>query len=254
MTCVLDISCGFSFRIYYIILNLNSIIHVKKQDLELTDDNLLYLDNHLIVVKKSAGMLVQGDYTGDVSLFELTKEYLRRRFDKKGQVYLGLVHRLDRPVAGIIAFARTSKAAARLNEQIRNRTFVKIYRALVHGRPPANGEFIDYIIRNGATSVTGSAATGKKAVLNYQLLKYHQGISLVEIDLCTGRHHQIRVQFAQRGFPVVGDFRYGSKQKFGNKALALYACRLQFAHPVLKTTMEFNIPPEVYWPRDFTME
>ncbi len=217
-------------------------------------DNLLYLDNHLLVVKKPAGLLVQGDHTGDETLFDQTREYLRTRFDKKGQVYLGLVHRLDRPVAGIIVFARTSKAAARLNEQIRNRTFTKIYRALVHGRPPEKDELTDYIVRNGINSTTGTAATGKQAVLNYRLLKHHNGISLVEIDLCTGRHHQIRVQFAQRGYPVVGDFRYGSQQKFGDKALALYACRVKFTHPVLKTEMQFTIPPEDYWPREFVME
>jgi len=217
-------------------------------------DNLLYLDNHLIVVKKPAGLLVQGDRTGDDTLFSQAQEYLRTRFDKKGQVYLGLVHRLDRPVAGIIVFARTSKAAARLNEQIRNHTFTKIYRALVHGRPPEHGEWTDYIVRNGINSTTGTSVTGKQAVLNYRLLKHYNGISLVEIDLCTGRHHQIRVQFAQRGYPVVGDFRYGSQQKFGDKALALYACRVKFTHPVLKTAMEFTIPPEDYWPREFTKE
>jgi len=199
-------------------------------------------------------MLTQGDKTGDISLFEITKEYIKKKYQKPGNVYLGLVHRLDRPVSGIVIFARTSKAAARLNEQIRNRKIMKIYWALVQGKPAKQGQFIDYINRNEMTSKISDATKGKKAELKYRLLKHVDDISMLEIELRTGRHHQIRVRFASRDYPILGDFRYGSRIKFGNKALALHAHRIKITHPVQKTEMSFVSLPEENWPHDFLSE
>jgi len=214
-------------------------------------DFLIYIDNHIIVVRKPAGMLIQGDKTGDITLFDLTKFYIKNKFEKPGNVYLAIVHRLDRPVSGVIVFARTSKAAARLNEQIRKRKMKKTYWALVHGKPPKQGEFIDYINRNQKTSIISNNKKGKRAELNYLLLKQQDNISMLEIDLVTGRHHQIRVQFANRGYPILGDFLYGSRLKYGNRALALHACRLSFAHPVQNEEKSFFTMPDENWPKNF---
>ena len=214
-------------------------------------DFLIYYDNHIIVVRKPAGMLVQGDNTGDISLFEITKSYIKNKYNKPGNVYLGLVHRLDRPVSGVIVFARTSKAAARLNEQIKKRKIKKTYWALVHGHPPVRGDYVDYINRNRKTSTISSNKKGKKAELTYRLIKKSDNISLIEVDLVTGRHHQIRVQFANRGYPILGDFLYGSRQKYGNRTLALHAFELSFYHPVQNTEMNFTTMPDENWPENF---
>ncbi len=212
---------------------------------------ILYIDNHLLVANKPAGLLVQGDQTGDSTLLELSKVFLKHEFDKKGNVYLGLVQRIDRPVSGIVVFARTSKAAGRLSEAIRQRQFRKTYVALVQGVPDQQDKLIDYLDRNGVTSIIVDSDTGKKAELSYKRLDSKKNVSLLEIDLHTGRHHQIRVQFASRGFPILGDFRYGSKTRFGNKALALHASRLTLQHPVSKEWLTFNSCPDMsYWPID----
>ncbi len=217
-------------------------------------DHLIFIDNHIIVVRKPAGMLIQGDKTGDTTLFEITKTYIKKKFKKPGNVYLGLVHRLDRPVSGVIVFARTSKAAVRLNEQIRNRKIKKTYWTLVQGKPPKKGEFVDYINRNEMTSTISNNEKGQRAELKYRLLKQSDNISLLEIDLGTGRHHQIRVQFANRGYPILGDFRYGSRVKYGNRALALHAYKLSFTHPVQQTEMSFTTLPDENWPNDLLPE
>lgn len=207
--------------------------------------NIIYEDNHLLVVNKPAGMLVQGDITGDESLLEIAKKYIKEKYNKPGNIFLGLVHRLDRPTSGVIVFARTSKAASRLSKQFREKTIEKYYVALVQGKIPKSGILKDKISRNGATSKIGY--TGKQAELKYKLLKYKNNISKVEIKLITGRHHQIRVQFAERGNPILGDFRYGSKIKFGNKALALHAFSISLIHPTKKEKMIFNFNPDDYW-------
>lgn len=211
--------------------------------------NIIYEDNHLLVANKPAGMLVQGDITGDESLLEITKKYIKEKYNKPGNVFLGLVHRLDRPASGVIVLARTSKAASRLSKQFREKTIEKYYVALVEGKIPKSGILKDKISRNGANSKINN--NGKQAELKYKLLKYKNNVSKVEIKLITGRHHQIRVQFAERGNPILGDFRYGSKIKFGKKALALHSYSLSLAHPTTKENMTFEFEPDDYWENYF---
>ena len=209
--------------------------------------DIIYSDNHLLVVNKPAGMLVQGDKSGDCSLHETAKSYIKEKYKKKGNVYLGLVHRLDRPASGVVVLARTSKAAARLSKQFRERKVGKVYLALAEGDVPAEGEWTDHIVRNGVTSRIGNSGDGHMADLKFRRIKYMKGISLVEIELGTGRHHQIRVQFASRGFPLLGDFRYGSAIKFGEKAIALHSRALTLMHPTTGEEMTFSAPTDKYW-------
>ena len=212
---------------------------------------VLYIDNHLLVVRKPACILVQGDRTGDTSLLDYAREYIKDKFNKPGNVYLGLVHRLDRPTSGVVVFALTSKAAKRLSEQFRVRHVRKIYWALVEGEVPTEGTLVDRIRRHGRTSHVTKGAGGQHAELSFRRLRYRKGVSWVEIELATGRHHQIRVQFARRGHPVLGDFRYGSKVKFGQKALALHARSLTIIHPTRKEEMTFVAELESFWPKQF---
>ncbi|MGK0291052.1 MAG: 23S rRNA pseudouridine1911/1915/1917 synthase [bacterium] len=220
--------------------------------------NVLYLDNHLLVVQKASCMLVQPDHTGDLSLLDIGKEFLKEKFNKPGNVFLGLVHRLDRPVSGVIAFARTTKAASRLSEEFRLKTTKKIYWALVEGKVPKSGTWIDQIVRDEVNSYVFNDQIKRKftqkpkhAELSFKLLDYKNGVSWVEIELETGRHHQIRVQFSSRKFPLLGDFRYGSKTQFGKKAVALHARSLEITHPTKKERIKFEAEPEKYWPKHF---
>lgn len=204
--------------------------------------NVLYEDNHIIVVEKPVNVLSQGDDTKDVSLLDMVKEYVKVKYNKPGNVYIGLVHRLDRPVGGIMVFARTSKAASRLSEQVRNGSFSKKYLACVKGKMEKESDtLVDYLLRldNGQTIVDKN---GKKAVLSYRVLQYNKKIdaSLVDISLETGRHHQIRVQFASRGHYLLGDQRYGCQDR---TQIALYAYCLEFVHPVSKEKMNFTLKP-----------
>lgn len=210
--------------------------------------NILYEDNHIIVVEKKANILSQGDKTGDKDLLTMVKEYIKEKYNKPGNVYIGLIHRLDRPVGGIMVFAKTSKAASRLSKQIQDKKFKKTYLAIINGIiPSANGELKDYLkkLPNGNTIVSED---GKLSILNYQVLQKNakKQKALVEIDLKTGRHHQIRVQFASRGYPLCGDNRYGIKD---NTQIALYAYKLEFTHPTTKENMIFklNPPKRDYW-------
>ena len=196
-------------------------------------------------------MLVQGDRTGDRSLLDCAREYIKDKFNKPGNVYMGLVHRLDRPTSGVVVFALTSKAAKRLSEQFRVGSVRKIYWALVEGKTPTNGTWVDQIHRHGPTSHLVKGNGGQRAELSFRRLRYAKGVSWVEIELATGRHHQIRVQFSHRGHPVIGDFRYGSKVKFGQKALALHARSLTISHPTKKEEMTFVAGLESFWPRQF---
>ncbi len=186
---------------------------------------IIFEDNHLIVVAKPAGMLVQGDDTGDVTLLEITKQYIKEKYNKPGNVYLGLVHRLDRPTSGVVCFAKTSKAAARLSKQFQAKTMKKNYLALVQGNVQDSGTFIDKIDRKDRNSFI--SPKGKHAEFSYTKLAFHDNVSLVDVDMKTGRHHQIRVQFAHRGFLLLGDFRYGSKIKFPNQSIGLHAYSLE---------------------------
>ncbi|MBS0014468.1 MAG: RNA pseudouridine synthase [Desulfobacterales bacterium] len=222
---------------------------------------VFYEDNHLLVVYKPSGLLIQGDRTGDTCLLELARQYIKVRYEKPGNVFLGMVHRLDRPVAGVVVFARTSKAAARLNEQFRTSGPEKQYLAVVQGIvPDSAGAFIDHLERRGATSriLASPSSTSRQARLRYRRLDILSTPgaqkSLVEIDLETGRHHQIRVQFAHRGFPVLGDLRYGAAAPLPQKQLVLFARKLSFDHPTQKQRMTFCAPLPLGWPWPATPE
>ena len=219
--------------------------------MQLNTKNILYLDNHLLVIDKPPGMLIQGDRTGDISLFEIAKKFIKEKYNKPGNVYLGLVHRLDRPASGVVCFARTSKAAARLSEQFRKKSTVKIYRAIVEGLIPESGKFEDNILRRETTSFISQDGKGKPADLTFRKIVAKNNRSLVEIKLGTGRHHQIRVQFASRGFPVIGDFRYGSKLKFPDRTIALHAYSLTIEHPTKKEIVTFSCNPGKNWPIEY---
>lgn len=212
--------------------------------------NVLYEDNHVIVVEKPVNVLSQGDDTGDLSLLDIVKEYVKVKYNKPGNVYIGLVHRLDRPVGGIMVFARTSKAASRLSKQVSEHNFSKKYYAIVSGKMEKETDtFIDNLKRldNGNTIV---ASDGKKAVLTYKVMEYSKDVdaSLVDINLETGRHHQIRVQFASRGHALLGDQRYGKQDR---SQIALFSYELEFEHPVSKEKMKFTLKPEKtgHWTR-----
>ena len=204
--------------------------------------NVLYEDNHIIVVEKPVNVLSQSDSTNDVDLLSMVKDYVKVKYNKPGNVYIGLIHRLDRPVGGIMVFARTSKAASRLSEQVQKHEFSKKYLAVVNGKVSDSGEFVDKLERlsNGNTIVSKN---GKEPILNYKLVEYNKDkdCSLVEINLKTGRHHQIRVQFSSRGHALCGDQRYGVEDK---TQIALFAYHLSFTHPVSKERMEFELKPK----------
>ena len=211
---------------------------MTKKDLE-----VLYEDNHIIVVYKPANVLSQGDATGDKDLLTIVKEYIKDKYHKPGNVYIGLVHRLDRPVEGVMVFARSSKAASRLSEQIKKKEFSKHYLAVINGIiPEKKGEFKDYLLKkeDGNTIVTNSKE-GKESILRYEVLKEKDNKSLVRIELITGRHHQIRVQFSSRGYPLVGDQRYGKQD---NKQICLCSYQLSFIHPTTKEVMNFEKYPK----------
>ncbi len=215
--------------------------------------NVLYEDNHVIVVIKPINVLSQGDATGDMDLLNMVKQYVKVKYHKPGNVYIGLVHRLDRPVGGIMVFARSSKAASRLNQQQLEHGFDKKYLAVVHGTMDNSvGKFIDKLEKcsDGNTIVSKN---GKESILNYRVLEVNHKTnhSLIEVKLETGRHHQIRVQFASRGHSLCGDQRYG---KADGTQLALFAYKLAFFHPITKERMEFECHPprEEYW-TEFTI-
>ena len=211
--------------------------------------NVLYEDNHIIVVEKPVNVLSQGDATKDLDLLTMVKQYVKIKYNKPGNVYIGLVHRLDRPVGGIMVFARSSKAAARLTKQIQNHEFKKTYLAVVRGKMKQDtGTLEDKILKleDGNSIISNK---GKEAILNYKVLEYNsfEDMTLVSIDLKTGRHHQIRVQFANNKHPLCGDQRYG--KEVDKTQIALYAYQLSFIHPTTKEIMSFELKPAKvgYW-------
>lgn len=217
------------------------------------DDLLIYEDNHLLVLRKPAGMLVQGDRTGDPSLLDEAKAWLKRRHDKPGNVFLGLVHRLDRTVGGVMVFARTSKGAARLSEQLRGRTIDKEYLAVVHGvpNPPAADSRMWLLLDHGRSRVVPEGTPcAQHAELSYRLIEAGPTTSRLSVDLGTGRHHQIRAQLAALGHPIVGDMRYGPKfwTRTRLRSIGLYAVRLAFDHPTRDERMDFAVAPPPDWP------
>lgn len=214
--------------------------------------NVIYEDNHILVVEKPCNIASQGDETGDKDMLTLCKEYIKEKYNKPGNVYMGLVHRLDRPVGGIMVFAKTSKAASRLSESIRTNEFSKTYLAIVYDNNNVlkqNGEFEDYMIKNEALNksmVCGKDKHGAKlARLSYEVIATADEGSikkLVKIHLETGRHHQIRVQFSSRGCPLYGDQKYGSGPK--NEQIALWAYKISFKHPTKDEVMTFECLPK----------
>lgn len=212
--------------------------------------DVVYEDNHIIVVVKPNNILSQADNTNDVDMLSLIKNYLKEKYNKPGNVYLGLVHRLDRPVGGLMVFAKTSKAASRLSIQVRDHTFKKSYLAIVRGADiKEEDNFTDYIVKKkDNSSYITSTKDGKLCKLFYKVVERNkkENLALVSINLETGRHHQIRVQFASRGYPLYGDQRYGRQDR---KQIALFANRLEFVHPVKKETIFFekNPPREDAW-------
>ncbi len=219
---------------------------------------VIYEDNHLLVVEKIPNILSQSDNTKDVDMLTLCKKYIKEKYNKPGNVFMGLVHRLDRPVGGVMVFARTSKAASRLSEQVRARTMKKTYQAVVLGRCEKSGDYVDYLLKDkkkNLVSVVDKNKNGaKKAKLSYKRVSSaisridSMEYSLVEINLETGRPHQIRVQFSSRNHPLYGDQRYSSKARVGQQ-IALWATKLEILHPTKKEKMVFisNPPSEYPW-------
>ncbi len=203
---------------------------------------ILYEDNHLIVVVKPSGVLSQEDNTKDPDMLSIIKQYLKEKYNKPGNVYLGLVHRLDRMTGGVMVFAKTSKAASRLNEQIRNYDFEKKYLAIIKdANLKEKDTLVDYILVDEKTGISKISSSGKMAKLDYQVIKKVEDLTLVDIKLYTGRHHQIRIQFASCGNPLYGDVLYGNGPKV---PLSLYAYSLKLYHPITKELLEFKYTPD----------
>ena len=211
---------------------------------ELPKINILYEDNHIIVVVKPANMPVCLDSSNDIDLLSTIKKYIKKKYHKPGNVYLGLVHRLDRPVSGIMVFAKTSKAAKRLSKQINDKLFIKTYYAIIEGIPKKEDTIKDYLKKDerNNTSYITNEKDGKLSILNYTLIDSKNNLSLVKINLQTGRHHQIRVQFSSRNYPIYGDHKYNKNFINNNKEnIALIAKELSFYHPTTKELLHFEI-------------
>jgi len=204
--------------------------------------NIIYEDNHLLVVEKPINIPVCEDESKDLDLLNILKKYLKEKYNKPGNVYLGLVHRLDRPVGGIMVFAKTSKAASRLSEQIRKNELTKTYYAVVENKLKEKDTLKDYLIKDSKTNITKvtNKDLGKEAILNYEVIKKNNNLSLVKINLVTGRAHQIRVQFSSRNNPLYGDQKY-NKNVVQNTNIALFAKVLSFYHPITKQNLTFEL-------------
>ena len=210
---------------------------------------VIYEDNHIIVVEKKPNIPSQADKTGDIDMLTLVKDYIKKKYNKPGNVYLGLVHRLDRPVGGVMVFAKTSKAASRLSDQVRQRAFKKEYLAVVDGKIEDKvGTLEDYLYKDERNNISKVVSENKKnakfAKLDYEVLKYNKvkDLSLVRVNLHTGRHHQIRVQLSNFGHSIFGDQKYGTRGK--GKQIALWSYLLIIEHPITKEKMTFKDLPE----------
>lgn len=215
---------------------------------------VVYEDNHIIIVSKSSGEIVQGDKTGDEPLSETVKQYIKVKYHKPGNVFIGVVHRLDRPVSGLVVFAKTSKALSRLNVMFRDGDVHKTYWAIVRNMPPkAEDELVHWIVRNEKQNksyaydheVKGS----KKAILRYKVIGHTDHYTLLEIHLLTGRHHQIRCQLAKMGCPIKGDLKYGAQRSNPDGSISLLSHKIEFVHPVSKTPIivEAPLPDDNLW-------
>ncbi|MEJ8758147.1 RluA family pseudouridine synthase [Pontibacter sp. H259] len=209
--------------------------------------DVLFEDNHVLVVNKPAGLLVHGDETGDITLADLAKEYIKDKYNKPGNVFVGVVHRLDRPVSGVVLLAKTSKALTRLNELFRSKKTRKIYWAVVQNKPvQESGALVHWLVKDASKNVTKAFAkenpAGARSELNYKLLASQQGKFLLEVNPITGRPHQIRVQLASMRCTIAGDLKYGAANPLPDKSIALHARELHFEHPTLKTTITVSAP------------
>ena len=215
---------------------------------------MLYEDNHIIIVNKTTSEIVQGDKTGDTPLSETVAAWLKTKYNKPGNVFIGVTHRLDRPVSGIVLFAKTSKALSRLNEMFRNGEIKKSYWAIVKNTPPTKEATLQhYLVRNEkqnkSYAYTTAQKNSKQATLHYKLLAQSEHYKLLEIDLKTGRHHQIRCQLAAIGCPIKGDLKYGAQRSNKDGGISLHARKITFIHPVSKKTIEITapVPDDTLW-------
>ena len=219
----------------------------------MSDFSVIYEDNHILVVNKAAGLLVQGDQTGDESLVDIAKRYIKDKYHKPGNVFLGLVHRLDRPTTGVIVLARTSKALTRLNQQFKDRLTKKVYRAVVSGSPEPKARLEHFLRKNSSQNKSfhypKNTPNTKHAILRYRYIEQLRSYHVLEIELETGRHHQIRVQLAAVGLHIKGDLKYGAKRPNQNGSIHLHAQSLALAHPTTKEEMKFiaPYPDDVIW-------
>lgn len=211
------------------------------------ESQIIFEDNHLLVINKKAGQLVQGDKTGDASLLDLIKDFIKKRDQKPGNVFLGLVHRIDRPTSGLVIYAKTSKALTRLTQMVKNREIKKTYWAVVANNPIApKMRLVHYLQKNEktnkATVFIKPTDNAKESILNYEVIRKLDNFQLLEIDLETGRHHQIRAQLSKIGAPIKGDLKYGAARSNPDGGIHLHARKLQFIHPVTKENIEITAP------------
>lgn len=215
---------------------------------------IIYEDNHLLVIDKPAGVLSQEDHTGDPDILNLCKAYIKKEYNKPGDVWLGLVHRLDRPVSGLMVLAKTSKAASRLSDEIRNNRMNKTYWALVYGMTPMDSTLVHHLQKDRRSNTVKAFKSSKKktkeAKLHFETVKQSAHYSVVEVDLVTGRPHQIRVQLEKIGHPIWGDYKYAEEDTGPGKSLALRAVKLEFKHPTLDKIMSFAVKPPKQQPWD----
>ncbi len=212
---------------------------------------ILYIDNHLIAVLKPGGLLTQADHTGEDSLMEETRQWIRNEYNKTGNIFLGMVHRLDRNVSGVVLFARTSKAASRISKQFREGTPTKIYRAIVHGTLKEKQTTLIHYLRKEkslkATVYPRETPLAKRAELYYEVIGSFEKKSLIEVTLSTGRFHQIRAQMAFTGHPILGDVKYGAPDPLADHKIALHACKLVFNHPISNEETTVTAPDPEDW-------
>jgi len=223
-------------------------------DLKLKKSEILFEDNHLIIINKKPGILVQADITGDTSLIEITKNYIKNKYDKKGNVFLGLVNRIDRPTSGIVIFTKTSKALSRMNEIFRNREIQKIYWLIISNKFASNDGKIEGWFRknqkqNKSYFFESEVTNSKFGSLSYKKIKNLDNYCLVEVELITGRHHQIRCSFSELGYPIQGDLKYGSKRSNKDGGIYLHSRRVEFIHPVSKNeiSLKADTPKTGLW-------
>jgi 23S rRNA pseudouridine1911/1915/1917 synthase len=233
---------------------------MNRQKFQLNGLSVIYEDNHLIAINKPAGALVHGDETGDTTLSDLVKEYIKIRYGKPGDVFLGVIHRLDRPVSGVVIFARTSKALERMNKMLREHTMEKTYLAIVAVRPEEfSGRLVHHLIKDEQKNITrayASKKTGtKEAILEYHLVGELDAKVLLEVHPITGRPHQIRTQLSKIGSPIIGDLKYGAEYPLHDKSIALHCYKMAFVHPVKneKVVIKADPPSLAIW-RTFTID